>query len=118
MGTYTTTAKVIMQIPLQVTFEGCDPSEAARAAIEREVERLEKHNRHIIGCRVAVIAPSHKHRHGTVFEVHISLTIPPHENVIVNHTPSNDSRYEHMEAAVREAFASARRQIDDLAQPS
>jgi ribosome-associated translation inhibitor RaiA len=118
LRSYTTTAKVIMQIPLQVTFEGCDPSEAARAAIEREVERLEKHNRHIIGCRVAVIAPSHKHRHGTGFQVHISLTIPPHENVIVNHTPSNDSRHEHMEAAVREAFASARRQIDDLAQPS
>ena len=53
----TTTAKVVVQIPLQVTFEGCDPSEAARAAIEREVERLEKHNRHIIGCRVTVIAP-------------------------------------------------------------
>ncbi len=107
-----------MQIPLQVTFEGCDPSEAARAAIEREVKRLEKQNRHIIGCRVAVIAPSHKHRHGTGFQVHISLTIPPHENVIVNHAPSDDNRYEHIEVAVREAFASARRQIDDLAQPS
>ena len=113
-----TVAKVVMQIPLQVTFEGCDPSEAARAAIEREVERLEKHNRHIIGCRVAVIAPSHKHRHGTGFHVHISLTIPPQENVIVNHLPSDDSRYEHVEVAVKEAFASARRQIDDLARPS
>jgi hypothetical protein len=38
-----------MQIPLQVTFEGSDPSEPVRVAIEREVERLEKHNRHIIG---------------------------------------------------------------------
>jgi ribosome-associated translation inhibitor RaiA len=107
-----------MQIPLQVTFEGCDASDVVRAAIEREVERLEQHNRHIIRCRVAVIAPSHKHRHGTGFQVHVSLTIPPHENVIVNHAPSDDNRYEHIEVAVREAFASARRQIDDLAQPS
>jgi hypothetical protein len=38
-----------MQIPLQVTFEGSDPSEPVRVAIEREVERLEEHNRHIIG---------------------------------------------------------------------
>jgi hypothetical protein len=30
-----------MQIPLQVTFEGCNPSEPARAEIEREGERLE-----------------------------------------------------------------------------
>ena len=29
-----------MQIPLQVTFEGSDPSEPVRVAIEREVERL------------------------------------------------------------------------------
>jgi hypothetical protein len=107
-----------MQIPLQVTFEGSDPSQAARALIEREVERLEKHNGHIIGCRVAVIAPSHKHRHGGGFHVHISLTIPPHENVIVNHAPSDDKRLEHIEVAVKDAFASARRQIDDLAQQS
>jgi ribosome-associated translation inhibitor RaiA len=79
-----------MQIPLQVTFEGSDPSEPVRVAIEREVERLEEHNRHIIGCHVAVIAPSHKHRHGSGFRVHISITVSPHENVIVNHAPSDD----------------------------
>jgi ribosome-associated translation inhibitor RaiA len=104
-----------MQIPLQVTFEGSDPSEAVRVAIEREVERLEKHNRHIIGCRVAVIAPSHKHRHGSGFHVHILLTVPPHENVIVNHAPSDDNRHENVEVAVKDAFAAARRQLDDLA---
>jgi ribosome-associated translation inhibitor RaiA len=107
-----------MQIPLQVTFEGSDPSEPQRVAIEREVERLEKHNRRIIGCRVAVIAPSHKHRHGTGFSVHISLTLPPHENIIVDHAPSDDSRHELAEVAVKDAFASARRQLDDLAQQS
>jgi ribosome-associated translation inhibitor RaiA len=107
-----------MQIPLQVTFEGFDPSEPVRVTIEREVAKLEKHNRHIIGCRVAVIAPSHKHRHGSGFHVHISLTISPHENIIVNHAPFDDNRYEHIEVALKDAFASARRQVDDLAQQS
>ena len=107
-----------MQIPLQVNFEGSDPSEPVRVAIEREVERLEKHNSQIIGCRVAVIAPSHKHHHGTGFHVHISLTAPPHENVIVNHAASDDKRSEHIEVAVKDAFAAARRQLDDLAQRS
>jgi ribosome-associated translation inhibitor RaiA len=110
--------KIVMQIPLQVTFEGTDPSEAVRVAIGREVERLEKHNRHIIGCRVAIIAPSHKHHHGTGFHVHISLTVPRHETVIVNHAPSDDKRYEHIEVAIKDAFAAARRQLDDLAQQS
>lgn len=105
-----------MQVPLEVTFEGTEPSAAARAVIDREVDRLEKHNRHIIGCRVAVIAPSDKHRHGTGFQVHIRLTVPPHENILVNHAPSDDARHEHVETAIKDAFASARRQLDDLAQ--
>jgi hypothetical protein len=108
--------KEVMQIPLQVTFEGTDASEIVRAAIAHEVKRLEEHNHHIIGCRVAVIAPSHKHRHGSGFHVHIALTLPPHENVIVNREPSDDSRHEHAEVAVKDAFASARRQLDALAQ--
>jgi Sigma 54 modulation protein / S30EA ribosomal protein len=104
-----------MQIPLQLTFEGCEPSDTARAAIEREVERLEKRNSRIVGCRVAVIAPSQKHQHGTGFRVHIWLSVPPHENIVVNHVPSEDTRYEHVEVAIRDAFASARRQVDDHA---
>ncbi len=107
-----------MQVPLQVTFEGTEPSEAARAVIDYEVDRLEKHNHCIIGCRVSVIAPGHKHRHGTGFEVHIWLTIPPHENILVSHMPSQDVRHEHVEVAIKDAFAAARRQVDDLAQAS
>ncbi len=107
-----------MRIPLKVTFEGSDPADAVRAAIEHEVERLEKHNHRIIGCRVAVIAPSRKHRHGVGFQIHILITLPSHENIVVNHAPSDDSRHEHVEVAVKNAFASARRQVDDLAKQS
>ena len=107
-----------MQVPLQVTFEGTEPSEAVHAVIEREVDQLEKHNHRIIGCHVAVIAPSHKHRHGSAFQVHIRLTVPPHENIVVNHTPPEDARHEHIEVAIKDAFAAARRQVDDLAQAS
>lgn len=104
-----------MQITLQLTFEGIESSEAARAAIGHEVDRLEKHNRRIIGCRVTVIAPSHKHHHGSGFQINIWLTIPPHENIVVNHAPSKDARHEHVEVAIKDAFASARRQVDELA---
>jgi hypothetical protein len=104
-----------MQIEPQITFEGSEPSDAARAQILSEIRRLETHNQRITGCRVAVIAPSHKQRHGTGFQVRISLTIPPHENVMVNHAPSDDVRHEHVEVAIKDAFSSARRQVDDLA---
>ncbi len=84
-----------MQIAPEITFEGSESSDAARAQILSEIERLETHNHRITGCRVKVIAPSHKHRHGIGFQVHIWLTIPP--------------------VAIKDAFAAARRQVDALA---
>jgi ribosome-associated translation inhibitor RaiA len=104
-----------MQVDPQITFEGSEVSEAARGQILNEIQHLEIHNQRITACRVKVIAPSHKHRHGTGFQVHIWLTIPPHENIVVSNASSNDSRHEHAESAIKDAFASARRQIDALA---
>jgi len=103
-----------MQIAPEITFEGSEPSPAARGVILKEIERLETHNQRITGCRVTVIAPSHKHRHGTGFQVHIWLTISPHENIVVNHSATDDPRHEHADAAIKDAFAAARRQVDDL----
>jgi hypothetical protein len=104
-----------MQIAPEITFEGTEPSPVAREAILKEIERLETHNRRITACRVSVIAPSHKHRHGTGFQVHIWITLPPHENIVVNHSHVDDARHEHVEVAIRDAFANARRQVDALA---
>ena len=63
-----------MQIAPEINFEGSESSNAARAQILSEIERLETHNHRITRCRVKVIAPSHKHRHGTGFQVHIWLS--------------------------------------------
>jgi hypothetical protein len=103
-----------MQVTPQITFEGSASSETARSQIFAEIERLEVNNKRITGCRVKVIAP-HNHRDGTGFEVHIWLTIPPHRNIIVDRAPAYDRRHEYAEAAIKDAFASARRQVDDLA---
>src|SRR5580704_7496966 len=98
--------EVPMQIVPQITFEGSDPSDAARNLILQEIERLESHNHRITSCRVTVIAPSHKHRHGTGFEVHIWLTLPAHENIVVNHSGSGDgARHDRANVAIKEAFA-------------
>jgi hypothetical protein len=85
-----------------------------RSQILTEIQRLETHNRRITGCRVTVIAPSPKHRHGAGFQVHIWLTIPPHESIVVKHPSSDDERHERDEVAIKHAFASARRQVDNL----
>jgi hypothetical protein len=101
-----------MQIAPEITLEGSESSDAARAQILSEIERLEMHNHRITGCRVKVIAPSHKHRHGTGFQVHMWLTIPPHENIVVNNTGTDDARHEHAQIAIKDAFAAVRLQVD------
>ena len=91
-----------MQIPLQISFENMQPSDAVHAEIGRGVERLEKYRHHITGCRVAVIAPSTKHRHGAVYRINIWVTIPPHENIVVSHQPSDNPSHVHVEVAIKE----------------
>jgi hypothetical protein len=103
-----------MQIAPEITFDGSDSSDAARAQILGEIERLEVHNQRITGCRVKVIAPSHRHRHGIGFQAHIWLTVPPHENIVVAHTGSDDARNEYAAVVIKDAFAAARRQLDAL----
>jgi hypothetical protein len=103
-----------MQTSLLVAFQGCEPSDPVRASIAREFERLETHDHRITSGRVTVIAPSDHHRNGTGFQIHILLTLPPHENIVVCRSPSDDGRHAHAEVAVKDAFAAARRQLDDL----
>lgn len=103
-----------MQIPLQVTFQGCPSSDAIRAAIEREFEWPEAHDHHITSGGVTVIGPGDHHRHGAGFQIHILLTMPPNENIVVSHSSSGEGRHEHAESAVKDAFAAARRQVDAL----
>jgi hypothetical protein len=107
-----------MKNTLQVVFQGCEPSDSVRANIEREFEGLETHDDSITSGRVTVIGPGDHHRHGAGYQIHILLTMPPKKNVVVNHSPTDGKSHEHAEVAVKDAFAAARRQIEDLRQPS
>jgi cold shock CspA family protein len=44
------------------------------------------------------------------------VTIPPHENIVVSHQPSDDQSHVHVEVAIKDAFSAARRQIEALTQ--
>ena len=41
---------------------------------------------------------------------------PAHENIVVSHQPSDDQSHVHVEVAIKDAFAAARRKIESLAQ--
>jgi ribosome-associated translation inhibitor RaiA/cold shock CspA family protein len=101
-----------MQKPLQVTFRNVEPSPALESAVRERAEKLEKFCDQIIGCRVIVESP-HKHHHqGNLYNLRIYLTVPDKE-IVVQRSPDEDHSREDPYVAVRDAFDSVRRQLED-----
>lgn len=98
-----------MQLPLQLTFQGMDPSSAVEAAVSQKVQHLERFYSGITSCRVALeLLQKHQHQ-GRPFGVRIDLTLPGHE-LVVNHVENQD-----VYIALRDAFDDMTRQLEDLA---
>lgn len=103
-----------MQIPLKVVFEGgLTSSDALRERIEQEVAKLERFAERITACRVAVIGRSGHHRHGDLYQVRIQMVLPGGDDVMIDRNPSADHAHEDPYVAIRDAFAAARRRLQD-----
>ena len=107
-----------------------EPSDAVTVRIEAEAAKLDTFFDRITSCRVVVEAPHRHHKWGELFHVRIELGVPGAE-LVVSHEPTSRatlSRDEevalkkHIEihpehkdvyVAVRDAFASARRRLQD-----
>lgn len=103
-----------MQIPLQITFEGgLTTSDALRDRIVREAAKLERFHDRISSCRVAVIGRGGRRRHGDLYAVRLQLTGPGLQEVVIDRNPPEDHAHEDAFVAVRDAFAAARRRLQD-----
>jgi ribosome-associated translation inhibitor RaiA/cold shock CspA family protein len=102
-----------MQVPLDITFENSEPSEAIRSEVEKQAKRLEKFDDRITSCNVAVIAPQARHRKGGLFKIDIRIAMPEHKDIIVTKTHGDTPEHEHVVVAIKDAFAAAQRQIED-----
>jgi cold shock CspA family protein len=121
-----------MKLPVQVTFRNLPASEDLEALIRDQAAALESFYRGIMACRVLVDVPHRRHQAGNRVHVRIDVTVPGDE-VVVTHEPSLHAALKdtasasvakasdiqsiraHAEVAVREAFAAARRQLQDVA---
>jgi cold shock CspA family protein len=87
-------------------------SPTLEAMIADRAEKLDKFAGHIMSCRV-VIEPAGRHRlHGQQYEVHIDITLPEGE-VVSSREPSKHKEYKEIAVAIRDAFDSARRELED-----
>lgn len=103
-----------MQIPVQIAFRNLEASEAIIAKINERAAKLERYYDRIIGCRVTVDA-LHKHHHrGNHYHVCVDVTVPGTE-LVANREPDEHHAYTDVYVAIRDAFDSARRQLEDYA---
>jgi Sigma 54 modulation protein / S30EA ribosomal protein len=116
---------------VEVTFRNLKSSEWLDREIRARAGKLENYCKDIVACRVLVGIP-HRHReHGNRFEVHIDVVVPG-EEIAVSHSPSIRTTTGDGEGtvgkrteilgmrkdvllAVRDAFAAAKRQVQDYA---
>ncbi|HKM88250.1 MAG TPA: HPF/RaiA family ribosome-associated protein [Xanthobacteraceae bacterium] len=102
-----------MQTPPRIEFENINPTQEIKDAIEKQVAELEQRSDRITACRVVLKAPSHHHREGGLYEVHIHLELPDGREVNVERTAPADERRADLAFAVNDAFKRARRQLRD-----
>jgi ribosomal subunit interface protein len=98
-----------MELPLTITAQDITLSEMIEATIREKAAKLERFYDRLIGCHVRIAGPGRHHRNGGLFDVRIDLSVPGSE-LVVNHQAHED-----LSVAIREAFAAARRRLDEHA---
>ncbi len=103
-----------MQTPLQITFRNLRRSHAVEANVRGCAENLEKYCDRIMGCRVMVETTHKHHEHGNHYHVRVDVTVPDRE-LVASREPDEHHSYTDVYVAIRDAFDTMRRQLEDYA---
>jgi ribosome-associated translation inhibitor RaiA len=101
-----------VQTPVRVTFRNLSVSEAVERACREEAEKLERYHPRITGCHVAVSQPHKRHRKGNPYRFAIEITIPGGD-LVASRDPSQRAGHVAWRVALRDAFDTARRLLED-----
>lgn len=105
---------LIMSPPMLINFKNMDGSPALESRIRQQVEHLNHFYDQITGCNVTIEAPHHHHHQGYRYVVRLRISVPGNV-IVVSHDNERDVTHEDPYVAVRDAFKSARRQLQDYA---
>jgi putative sigma-54 modulation protein len=104
-----------MSTPLEISFHGLEKSDAVEARIRDKFSRLQQHFERITHARVVVETPRKHSPTAKVFHVKIELGLPGQKPLVVSHESDVGQARTDVSLAIRDAFAAARRQLDDAA---
>jgi ribosome-associated translation inhibitor RaiA len=102
-------------VPVQIVLKKVPQPNAVREEVMKAANVLERFHRRITSCRVAVTNPDARHREGGLFDVHIVLKVPGQGELVVSRRAEDQPEHEHLNVALRKAFAQARRRLQDSA---
>lgn len=101
-----------VKLPPQIVFRNMAPSDAIEAAIRERTDKLGRFHEHIMSCRV-VVELHHRHHHqGNLYHVRVDLKVPG-EEIVASREPAEHHAHEDVYVAIRDAFDSVRRQLED-----
>jgi cold shock CspA family protein len=87
-------------------------SEEIENLVREKAAKLDLFSDHLMHCRVVIEPAGKHHRQGNLYEVQIDLTVPG-EEIAVSREPSQHTEHRDIHAALRNAFDSARRKLED-----
>jgi ribosomal subunit interface protein len=96
-----------MQSTLKITSRDFSIPEWLENEIRAKVTKLERFSKDLIDCEVAIEAPVGHHQKGGPYNVRIDLQVKGKELAVSNRANTD------LQAAVRDAFDAARRQLED-----
>ncbi len=98
-----------MHVPLQITLRNLRQSDALEERIRRKTSKLEALGHRVQSLAVTIEQGPRGQRNGREYAVRLDVRVPGHE-IVVNREHDED-----LNAALRDAFDAATRQLDSTA---
>ena len=103
-----------MTMPVEVHFHGLEKSLAVEQRVQEKVGKLAKHFDRMTYCRVVVEAPHRNPQRPKAFQIKIEIGVPGRNPIVVSHEREGSDATEELGLALRDAFETARRRVDDV----
>lgn len=106
-----------MSFPIQITFHDLDNSAAVEASLKDKFSKLSTFYSRILSCHITIDVPHRHHLHGKSCVVHANVKVPGDE-IVVTGESSEGEVDTGIRNAAHDAFAAARRKLEDFARRS
>lgn len=102
-----------MESPVQITWDDVPKTHAVEDLIRRKAAELERYFDRIVGCRISLRAPHrHSRTNGEYYHVTLEVSVPG-SDVVVGKDPGDSGSHGDLGTAIRDAFRTAKRLLQD-----